>query len=115
LIPDFAERREVVGEWYVAGTTLVNSKPEETKRAHDITRMFSSTSPDQVLSISSKYGIGYIYIGACEQEMYPRILTVLRADTSSFKAIYGKDGVYIFQRSASGKEISSGAAFEPAR
>jgi hypothetical protein len=113
LIPDFAERREVVGEWYVAGTTLVNSKPEETKRAHDITRMFSSTTPDQVLLISSKYGIEYIYIGACEQEMYPAILNVLKADPANFRPIYERDGVHIFQSLSSTKEKNVGAALQP--
>jgi len=97
LIPDFAERREVIGEWYVAGTTLVNSKPEEAERAHDITHLFSSAAPDEALLTSSKYGIDYLYIGTCEQEMYPKILNVLKSAPEIFKSVYERDGVHIFQ------------------
>lgn len=112
LIPDFAERREVVGEWYAAGTTLVNSKAEETRRAHDITRMFSSQDAAEVFEISSKYGIGYLYIGPCEQEKYPRILGVLESASSMFKTIYERDGVHIFERLHRAMSVSTSISLE---
>lgn len=113
LIPDFAERREAVGEWYVAGTLLVNTKLEESKRAHDITRMFSTQNPLELLKILSKYGIGYIYIGPCEQEMYPEILSVLQTVPLMFKPVYERDGVHIFERLQSDKNTQMGIGFEP--
>jgi len=96
LIPDFAERRETLGEWYVAGTTLVSSKPIEDVRAHDVTRLFAASDMEEVVKIVSKYGIDYLYVGPCEQKGNPRLLDILRGSPHLFQEVYSRADVHIF-------------------
>jgi hypothetical protein len=99
LIPDFAERRVIVGEWYVAGTLLAQSKQIEEVRAHDIRDMFSARDIREVLRVVSKYSIDYLYIGPLEQNKYPQILGVLQSQPTFFHEVYSRQGVHILARS----------------
>jgi hypothetical protein len=98
LIPDFAERREILGEWYVAGTTILHTKQMEAARAHDVTKLFSASGIDGIVRVVSLYGIDYLYVGPCEQRTYPRILSILESAPNLFQEVYSQNGVHIFKR-----------------
>lgn len=96
LIPNFAERRETIGEWYVAATTIVHTKDIEQVRARDISLLFEAQHADQVERVVAKYGINYIYVGSCDEQNNPQLLQILQSNPLFFHEVYSEDGVHIF-------------------
>jgi hypothetical protein len=98
LIPNFAERRTVVGEDWVARTMIVNTNPIVDSRLRDMRRMLGAAEIEQVTSVLDKYGINYLYVGPLEQKLYPRLLAILQDSPGQLRPVYTAGGVYIFRR-----------------
>ncbi len=98
LIANFAERRMVLGEYWIASTIIVNSEAIARSRSHDLRRMFRASKTDQVLEVVDKYHIDYLYAGPYEQRLYPTFLELLKAARPFFQEVYSKHGVPIFKR-----------------
>ena len=98
LIPDFGERREVLGEMYVAESTIVHTEHIVKSRANDLRHMFRAEKIGDVLPMVEKYGIDYLYVGPAEQRLYPGFLGLLQKAPNFFQEVYSNDGVYILKR-----------------
>ncbi|MBU0703967.1 MAG: hypothetical protein KKC18_08900, partial [Chloroflexi bacterium] len=47
------------------------SYDEQARRETDIEILYTSTNPDEVLTLLDKYGISYVYVGPLERTRYP--------------------------------------------
>jgi hypothetical protein len=97
LIPDFAERRSILGEDYVAASICPGCGPIVSTRRADLKTMFEARDPSVVQAIVAKYGIDYIYVGPYEQKGHPQFLHVLKHSPAWFQEVYSHAGVHVFR------------------
>ena len=96
LIPDFALRRSALGEEYSARSVCGRCDTLVNQREADMDAMFRAPDAAGVLSITSKYHIGYLYVGPFEQARYPGFLGALLA-SPRFEPVYDADSVHVFR------------------
>lgn len=99
LIPDFGERRSILGEDFVAASICPGCQAIMQARRKDLKTMFQAKDPATVESIVGKYGIDYLYLGPFELKGYPKFVDTLRQAPAMFGEMYAHDGVYIFRTS----------------
>lgn len=96
LIPEFALRRSALGAEYSARSLCAGCDNLAYLRESDLDTMFRARDAAEVLSMTAKYKIDYLYVGPYEQNQYPGFLSVLLA-SPRFEEIYDQDSVHIFQ------------------
>lgn len=99
LIPIFAERRTVMGEWKVS--SQAHSQTDMVgERFHSIKKMFSTSDLREAIEIIKKYSIEYVYLGELEKRLYPDGI-IKFFNKEYFEQAYWKDGVYIVKLKSS--------------
>jgi len=96
LIPTFALRRSALGEEYSARSVCAGCDNLVKLREADLDTMFRAPDAREVISMTAKYKIDYLYVGPYEQSEYPNFLGVLSA-SPRFNQIYDEDSVHIFR------------------
>jgi hypothetical protein len=96
LIPTFALRRSGLGEEYSARSVCAGCDNLVKLREADFDTMFRATDASEVISMTAKYKIGYLYVGPYEQSEYPNFLGVLSV-SPRFNQIYDENSVHIFR------------------
>ena len=96
LIPTFALRRSALGEEYSARSVCAGCDNLVKLREADLDTMFRAQDAAEVISMTAKYKIDYLYVGPYEQSGYPNFLGVLSA-SPRFNQIYDEDSVHIFR------------------
>ena len=96
LIPTFALRRSALGEEYSARSVCAGCDNLVKLREADLDTMFRAPDATEVISMTAKYKIDYLYVGPYEQNAYPNFLGVLSA-SPRFNQIYDEDSVHIFR------------------
>jgi YYY domain-containing protein len=66
-------------------------------RAQDVERAYASPDVGQALSILSKYGVQWVYIGGLERAYYPAIGLDKFRNMPGLHLVYDADGVEIYQ------------------
>lgn len=98
LIPNFGERRVVLGEEWIAANILVNAQPIVVARRRHIQKMFQAARINQVTEVTDMYNIDYLYVGPYEQMLHAGFLELLEASPSHFQEVYSQENVHIFKR-----------------
>ncbi len=96
LIPTFALRRSALGEEYSARSVCAGCDNLVKLREADLDTMFRAPDATEVISMTAKYKIDYLYVGPWEHSEYPNFLGVLSA-SPRFSQIYDEDSVHIFR------------------
>jgi hypothetical protein len=96
LIPTFALRRSALGEEYSARSVCAGCDNLVKLREADLDAMFRAPDATEVISMTAKYKIDYLYVGPYEESEYPNFLGLLSA-SSRFNEIYDGDSVHIFR------------------
>jgi hypothetical protein len=96
LIPTFALRRSALGEEYSARSVCAGCDNLVKLREADLDTMFRAPDATEVIAMTAKYKVDYLYVGPWEQSEYPNFLGVLSA-SPRFDQVYDEDSVHIFQ------------------
>ncbi|HAJ74536.1 MAG TPA: hypothetical protein DCM49_07070 [Lachnospiraceae bacterium] len=65
--------------WYVHEWLWRGDVDSLNQRRLDISAVYTSDDPEEVMSLLKKYGVEYIFVGSCEYEKYPEINKALLA------------------------------------
>lgn len=96
FIPIFAERATAIGEWKVSSQGH-GKAGEAAVRFHAVRQMYSTENVLESLDIMRRYGIGYVYVGALEKQLYPKGVDKFHNELF-FECVYssGETSIYRF-------------------